>query len=343
MDCRILAGQNGQMTDPQNLVDLQAALNWSNPGAIFGFVRARAHDLPFRLRRLQMPPAASDDFLSLCRRSLGRPNLELVDVTSEAAGQWFLGLVQRLHLVEDQVPEEFLTESTRRPIAVAVPVGIEDIGAVFLFRMNSAINARPGRIRLTLFTGAEGVTETHLSTADEAEWQVDESLIAIHLANRDPIVLVEPTGEEASALATLFDELDPVGRQESGRAVAQLAAASIAQTDERRIRFSERAANGLAAQAAANLQFAGRLERALRLNRWRQLTRARIRAVLANGNGDRWGVADDEVQTRDGVLELDVAPNTALRIVRDAFAQSLLNEQDVIEGEGRPAERPDIV
>jgi hypothetical protein len=266
-----------------------------------------------------------------------------VEVTEQVEGEWFLDLIRRLHVIDDQVPDQFLTESPRRPIAVAVPVTVGGIGAVFLFRTNSALNARPGRIRLTLFTGAEGVTETHLSSADEAEWQVDESLIAIYIASAAPVVLVEPAGEEATALATLFDQLDPAGRQNSGRAIAQLAATSITQVDQGRIRFSDRAANNLAAQAAANLQFAGRLDRALQLNRWQQLTRARIRAVLANGNGPRWGVADAEIQTRDGVLELDVAPNTALRIVRDAFAQSLLNEQDVIEGEGRPAEHPEIV
>jgi hypothetical protein len=38
-----------------------------------------------------------------------------------------------------------------------------------------------------------------------------------------------------------------------------------------------------------------------------------------------------------------VSETTIVRILRDAFGRSVLNEEDLIEGEGRLAENPEIL
>jgi hypothetical protein len=279
----------------------------------------------------------------MCQRSLERQDLQLVDVSEQAEGSWLRSLIQRVRLVDDAVPTEYLTQSPLLPGAVAVSVSVDNIPSVFIFRTNAALQARPGRIRLTLFAGDEAVEDTHLSGVDERQWQLDQSFVAIYLGNETPAVLVEPSGEEPTALAKLFDQLDPEGRRTAGSLIAAIAAQSFAQVDGGRIRLSDQARAALTTRASANLQFHGRLERALDLNRWQQLTVAKIQAVLASGNGDRWRVPREQIRSHDGSLELDVSPGTALRIIRDAFAASLLNSQELIEGEGRPSERPELL
>jgi hypothetical protein len=143
-------------------------------------------------------------------------------------------------------------------------------------------------------------------------------------------------------LAELFEQLDPTARSAAGEALANQVSAAFEGIDAGRLRLSVGAKDALAAAARSNLAFASRLEKAYGLNRWSRLTNDRIEAELSGAAGARWGVAAGHVRRVDGLLELDVDPATTLRIVRDAFSQSVLNHEDLIEGEGRPSEDPDL-
>ena len=193
---------------------------------------------------------------------------------------------------------------------------------------------------LSLFAGPESVAETHFASADERQWQIIETLVGLH--HQDGRVFTEGRGDEPTPLALLFDQVDPDGRAQAGRRIAERAIESIQSAANGAIRLSVAAKARLQTRTAANLH-AGRVERALRAGRWERLAPDRIVRELGGLSGRRWGIQAGEIAEQGGVVELDVSEATIVRILRDAFGRSVLNGDDLIEGEGRPAENPEIL
>jgi hypothetical protein len=313
---------------------------------LFGLYPARSIEHKFRFRRLAVGGDQTADVTGLCLGSLKREDLALEEVTDRPEGAWFAELIEGNKLATDKVPAGSLTsaDTKGRPRAVIVPARAGKQRIVFAFKVTDSMVTRFGSAWLSLFASEELVKSTHLAGLDEREWQVSQGLVAVLLAGDKPRVFVEkPAPDAPSELAQMFEDLDPAGRRNSSQAIAAKAIEAISSIDGGLIELSSESMKALATHAEANLRFSTQLENAIKEKRWVGLSSDRLFDELGESAGARWRVRSDKVVKRDGHIELDVSEKTILRILRDAFARSVLNSIDLIEGEGRPAENPDLL
>jgi hypothetical protein len=318
--------------------------DWAGPESVLGLFRSREELRPFRLQPLAANQIQSEAFVTHAQRSASR-EVSLEDVTDSPEGEWFIRFATEVQILSGNIPAPVINRGNRgQPVAVIVPMKVNTVPLLFVFRVTDSMAAKFGREWMTLSSDGDRIRELRIASEQEREWQIDQSLICVASFGLVPRVLTEaPREGDATPLAALFDQLDPVGRASAGAAAAASAVAALAGIDNATVRFSDATAESLATKAAANLQFAGRLTRAMQAKRWEKLTSARMWEALGDDAGARWGIEPAQVRMDGGRLILDVSDTTALRILRDAFGTSLLNEEDLIEGERRPSEHPDTI
>lgn len=316
------------------------------PDFLFGLFTPRARGRTMKLRRLQIPGPQAPDVVRIMQLSLDRPDLVLTDVSDDMEGRWLRDLVARTQVLTDNVPAEYeiTGDSVGFPEAIMIPSTYHGEIALVALQSIQAMTARYGRPWLSLFAGRDQVRSTHLAAEGEREWQISQALLCVYVDGPTPQVWVESRGDQPTDLARLFERMDREGRERSGREMAQTAIASLSQLAGGGVVLSPACASALSTRAGANLQFATRLQGALRKRRWERMTTDRILAELDGAAGTRWGIAAGQVSRRpDGQLELSVSEGTLVRILTDAFGRSLLNAEDLIEGEGRPGEDPGLL
>lgn len=317
---------------------------WRGPEAVFGVFRSREEAHPFRIQPLPANGQQSGFFVRHARSSVGREPLLIDDITGLPEADWFQRFLEMSGIAVGDVPTALITRGLRgRPVTVLVPYAVNDAAVVVAFRVTDALAARLGHDWLTISADGETMRDVRLASEQEKEWQVDQSFFAVAWLAPWRVIVEAGPPDEANSLALLFEQMDPAGRAEAGRQSALRAVDAFANIGDGNVALSATTAASLGRLAAANLGFAGRLERAINSRRWERLTTDRIQAELGGDAGQRWGVRPNQVAIDGDRLVLDVSEQTALRILRDAFGQSILNGEDLIEGEGRPAERPDIL